>query len=186
MGQRAIVTPAGSRGFSLTELMMVVAFATTLMAMSVPIVSDIAQSTKLNEAARLVERELQNARLRAVNVNRPLRVRINCPSIGYIRTVEYIGTTADTSTNRCLASAYPFPAGDMDVMTKPNYDGPLRAIPPGATVATGTIEFEPNGTAMLVVSNTPQTITTSVSITVTRAGKSKTVTVNGAGKIQLQ
>jgi len=186
MGQRFSASLAGSRGFSLTELMIVVAFATALMAMTVPIVSDITQNAKLNEAARLVERELQDARLRAVNVNRPLRVRINCPSTGYIRTVEYIGTTADTSTNRCLASAYPFPAGDLDVMTKPNYDGPVRAMPPGATVATGTIEFEPNGTAMLVVSNTPQNITTSVSIAVTRAGKSKTVTVNGAGKIQVQ
>jgi len=93
MGQRSIHTPAGSLGFSLTELMIVVAFATTLMAMSIPIVSDISQSTKLNEAARLVERELQNARLKAVNVNRPLRVRLNCPSTGYIRTVELIGTT---------------------------------------------------------------------------------------------
>jgi len=117
MGQRSIFTTAGSRGFSLTELMVVVGVATTLMAMSVPIVSDITQSTKLNEAVRLVERELQDARLRAVNVNRPLRVRLNCPSSGYIRTVEYIGTTADSSSNRCLVSAYSFPADDHDLMT---------------------------------------------------------------------
>lgn len=186
MGQRFIFTTDGSRGFSLVELVMVIAFAAALMAISVPLVSDITQSSKLTEAARLVERELQDARLRAVNVNRPLRVRLNCPAAGYLRTVEYIGTTADTSSNRCLVSAYPYPAEDRDLMTKPNYDGPLRAIPAGATVATGTIEFEPNGTAMLVVSGTPQSITAGVGITVTRAGKSKTVTVNGAGKIQLQ
>src|SRR6476659_6305270 len=106
---------SSARGFSLTELMVVVAFATGLMAISLPILTDITQTTKLNEAARLVERELQNARLKAVNVNRPLRVRLNCPAVGYLRTVEVVGTAVDTASDRCLLTAYPFPASDTDV-----------------------------------------------------------------------
>jgi Tfp pilus assembly protein FimT len=63
----------GVRRVLLVELMIVVAFAGTLMAVSVPILRDISETSKLNEAVRTVERELQGARLRAVNVNRPLR-----------------------------------------------------------------------------------------------------------------
>lgn len=179
---------AASGGFSLVELMIVVAFAGTLMAISVPILSDISQTTKLNEAVRMVERELQGARLRAVNINRPLRVRLNCPAAGYLRTVEFIGggSTADNSSNRCVLSAYPFPAGDTDTMTKPNYDGPMEVIPTGATMTTAVLEFEPDGTTYNVVSGAQQPISTPVTITVTRNGKSRTVTVNGAGKILLQ
>jgi hypothetical protein len=70
-------------------------------------------------------------------------------------------------------------------MTKPNYDGPLRTLPTGSTVTSAIFEFEPDGTANMVVSGITQSIT-SETITVTRTGKSKTVTVNGAGKIQLQ
>jgi Tfp pilus assembly protein FimT len=174
-----------ARGFSLIELMIVVGFATVMMAISVPILTDISQTTKLNDAVRSVEWELQSARLRAVSLNRPLRVRFNCPANGYLRTVEVIGTTEDDSTNRCLLSAYPYPAGDTDLMTKPNYDGPMRTLPTGATVTSAVFEFEPDGTANMVVSGTTQSIT-SETITVTRNGKSKSVTVNGAGKIQLQ
>jgi type II secretory pathway pseudopilin PulG len=186
MGQRFNVWFGASGGFSLIELMIVVAFAATLMAISIPIVGDITQSAKLNEAVRGVEREIQDARLRAVNINRPLRVRLNCPSAGYFRTVEVIGGAADSSTNRCVLSAYPYPAADRDVMTKPNYDGPLHILPAGATVTSAVLEFEPDGTAYNVVSGTVQNISSPLTLVVARRGKSKSVTINGAGKIQLQ
>jgi prepilin-type N-terminal cleavage/methylation domain-containing protein len=186
MGPRFDFLRTTARGFSLTELMIVVAFGTTLMAISVPIVSDISRTAKLNEAVRSIERELQSARLRAVNLNRRLRVRLNCPASGYLRTVEVIGTADDSSTNRCLLSAYPYPAADTDLMTKPNYDGPIRTLPPGSTVTSAVFEFEPDGTVYKVVSGTPESIPSSETITITRGEKYKSVTVNGAGKIQLQ
>jgi prepilin-type N-terminal cleavage/methylation domain len=175
-----------SRGFSLTELMLVVALGGTLMAIAVPVAKDLTASTKLNEAARLVERELQDARLRAVSSNRSLRVRTNCPSTGYIRSVEVLGTAVDTASNRCAASAYPYPAADTDVVTRPNYDGPVRTIPNSATVTTIAIEFAPDGTARLVVNGVAQTMATEQTLTITRQSRSKTVKVNGAGKVQLQ
>jgi prepilin-type N-terminal cleavage/methylation domain-containing protein len=186
MGSRFNVLRVSARGFSLVELMIVVAFAATLMAISVPILTSISETTKLNEAVRSVERELQGARLRAVNINRPLRVRLNCPGAGYFRTVELIGTAADAASNRCQLSAYPYPAADTDMMTKPNYDGPLRTLPNAATVSTAILEFEPDGTAYDLASGTAESIVAPVTITVTRRGKSKLVTINGAGKIQLQ
>jgi hypothetical protein len=102
------------------------------------------------------------------------------------RTVEYVASPAvDDATNRCSDSAYPFPA-DSDVMTRPNFDGPVRLLPLGATVTSSILQFQPDGTAVTIVSDVVTPITVPVTITVTRKGKSKAITVNGAGKIQLQ
>jgi hypothetical protein len=48
------------------------------------------------------------------------------------------------------------------------------------------VQFSPDGTAAEVVTGVVTAIATPVQITITRDGKSKTVTVNNAGKIQLQ
>lgn len=173
------------RGFSLTELMLTIAVAGTLMAMAVPIMQDVTASTRLNESVRLVERELQDARLRAVSANRALRVRVNCPTVGQLRTVEVLGGAADSSPGRCSTTAYPFPP-DQDLITRPNYDGPLRPIPNAAEVTANDIQFMPDGTAQVVVTGAVQPIVGVESIVITRQGVSRTVTVNGAGKVQLQ
>jgi prepilin-type N-terminal cleavage/methylation domain-containing protein len=183
---------SAERGFSLVELMLVVAVAATLLTIAVPVMTDVSDSSKLNGAAREIERELQSARLKAVSTNRLLRVRLNCPGTGMYRTVEYVEPPfQNDAPNRCSDSAYPFPPEDNDIMIRPNYDGPVRVLPQGATV-TSTIstilQFQPDGTAVTIVSNvvTPIPTPPGVIITVTRKGKSKSITVNAAGKIQLQ
>jgi prepilin-type N-terminal cleavage/methylation domain-containing protein len=174
------------RGFTVSEMMLVVAAIATLSVMALPVMKDLTQSIKLNEAARLVEREMQDARLKAVSSNRVIRVRLNCPAIGYIRSVEVLGTAADSASNRCLTTAYPFPPPDDDIMTRPNFDGPVRTLPNGATVTNQVLQFSPDGTAATVITGVATAITTPVTVTISRDGKSKTVTVNNAGKIQLQ
>jgi prepilin-type N-terminal cleavage/methylation domain-containing protein len=173
------------RGFSLTELMLTVAVLGTVAAMSVPILTDLTADIKVNEAARMVERELQDARLRAVSANRALRARLNCPAAGYLRTVEVLNSVADAAANRCLLSAYPFPAADNNIVTRPNFDGPMRTLPEPATVSSYVIEFRPDGTAYNVVADVASTMATEVTITVTRYSKSRTLTVNGTGKVKL-
>ncbi len=174
------------RGFTVLEMMMVVSIIGVLAVVALPVMKDMTATMKLNESARMVERELQDARLRAVSVNSVIRVRLNCPSTGYIRSVEVIGSANDNATNRCMTSAYPFPPPDDDIMTRPNFDGPVRTLPNGATVSSGVIQFSPDGTAMSVVNGTPTTLTAPLTITISRQSKSKTVTVNNAGKVQLQ
>jgi prepilin-type N-terminal cleavage/methylation domain-containing protein len=178
-------TALNHRGFSLIELLMTVTVAATLLAIGVPALLDVSENSKLNAAGRELERELQGARLRAVTNNRLLRVRLNCPAAGYYRTVEVLGTAADSASNRCLPSAYPFPAPDTDLMTRPNFDGPVRVLPNRATVGDGVIEFRPDGTAHQVVNNVAQPIAAPLTLTVTRRNKTKQVTINGSGKIQI-
>jgi prepilin-type N-terminal cleavage/methylation domain-containing protein len=174
------------RGFTLPELMMVVALLGIIMGMALPVMTDMTASVKLGDATRMVERELQSARLKSVAVNRSLRVRLNCPAVGYLRTVEVLGTAADQATNRCLHSAYPFPPADTEMTTVPNFDGPVQTLTLGATVTSQILEFRSDGTAYEIVSNIAQPIATPVVVTITRLGKSKTVTINGTGKIQVQ
>src|SRR6476619_503963 len=166
------------RGFSVSELMMVVLMLGTLAAIAIPVMKDMTATLKLNEAARMVEREMQDARLKAVTSNRVIRVRLNCPATGYIRSVEVLGTAADNATNRCMTTPYPFPPADTDIGTRPNFDGPPRILPNGATVGNQVLQFSPDGTAAQVISGVPTAIATPVTITITRENKSKTVTVN--------
>ena len=175
-----------ARGFTVVEMLLVVTMIAVLAVIGLPVMKDMTQSIKLSEASRLVEREMQDARLRAVNSNRVIRVHLNCPTTGYIRSVEVLGTSADTAANRCMTSAYPFPPPDDDIGTRPNFDGPVRVLPLGATVTNQILQFSPDGTAAEVVSGVVTAIATPVTITITRDSKSKTVTVNSAGKIQLQ
>ena len=173
------------RGFTLIELMMTVAVAATLLAVGVPVLMDVTEGSKLNAAAREVERELQSARLKAVSVNRSLRVRLNCPAAGYLRTVEVLGTAADSAADRCLAP-YPVDTTLNGVLTRPFYDGPVRVLPNLATVTDAVVEFRSDGTAYRVVANVAQVMAAPLTLTVTRSGKSKAMTINGSGKIQYQ
>ena len=177
-----------SHGFSLTELMLTVAIGATIMGMAVPVMTDISATIKLNEAARMVERELQDARLRAVKSNRALRVRTNCPATGLLRTVEVLGTGADTAADRCLPGGpYPFPSdADSDLSTSPNYDGPVRVIPNLSAVPTVTYQFQPDGTVFSVAGTVVSRIAAEQTVTITRYGRTRTVSINGAGKIRLQ
>jgi prepilin-type N-terminal cleavage/methylation domain-containing protein len=178
--------PRAQAGFSLTELMLVVAFVGTIAAIAVPLTGDVTATIKLNDAARQDQRELAEARLRAVSSNRSLRVRTNCPSVGVVRTVEVVGIALiDDAANRCTHAAYPFPP-DNNLMTRPNYDGPMRPLPDGTTVTTVNLQFQPDGTVLNVVANVATALAAEQTVTISRLGRSRTVRVNAAGKIQLQ
>lgn len=173
-------------GFSLLELVMVMAIFGTLTAIAVPLMADFAESQRLSTATREVERELQSARLKAVSTNQRLWVRTNCPAVGQLRTTEFLGTFQDTVANRCDPAAFPFPAPDNDLTTVPNNDGPVRILSANTTVTTEVVEFRPDGTAREVVAGVPQPIAGTLNIVVTRFANSRTVTVNALGKVAIQ
>lgn len=180
-------TMRSERGFSINELMLTVAVAATLMAVAVPIMTDVSEGARFNASVRVVERELQSARMKAVNANTVLRVRTNCPSAGYIRTVEVVGNAGiDNAANRCDTTAYPYPPPDTELTTRPNHDGPARVLPEGTNVSDIVLQFSPDGTVAQVVSGVPQRIDGYAPVMVSHNYKYKTVTINGAGKIQLQ
>jgi prepilin-type N-terminal cleavage/methylation domain-containing protein len=188
----------GEVGFSLSELMMTVAVLATVAAIATPQIIDVVDSMRLGMAERDVERELQFARLKAVSANRPMRLRFDCPAAGQIRAVELIGTPkqpdandADNVTARCSEATYPYsPTGsDKSRLTRPNNDGPVRYLQKGTTfTAKKTLEFWPDGSVHADAGTGnpwPNIGTAGVTISLSRKGKTKNITVNGLGKIKM-
>ena len=181
-------------GFSLIELLMVTALVGIVSVIGLPLLGQISGTIELGEAARQVERELQSARMTAVSANQPVRVMFNCPVASQYRMVELIGTPAvpaagDGVVGRCSQTTYPFPAPDNNPITRPNNDGPLRYLPALVTITTSTtIEFWPDGSAHTNTGGTnpwPPIASPGTNIILTRSGKTKSILVNGIGKIQL-
>jgi prepilin-type N-terminal cleavage/methylation domain-containing protein len=189
-------------GFTFIELLAVVGLLGVVMAIAVPQIMDISASVKLGNAMREVEREMQTARLKSVTVNRPIRVRFNCPAAGQFRMVEMLGTpstplSADADSaaaTRCGLTGYPYPASDANPLTLPNHDGPVKLLPSQVSFGTAAaLEFWPdgsvhkaNGTAAPwpVIPSTGATITVRMqrnNVTTTR-----TISVNGIGRITIQ
>jgi type II secretory pathway pseudopilin PulG len=184
-----------SSGFTVVDMVFVMLIAGVLMAMAVPSVQNIRESIVLGEAQRSLTSELNQARLLAVSTNRVVRVRFNCPSARYFRTVELVGTPSkpapeDTAMNRCSTTAFPTPPPDQDPLTLPNHDGPPRKLDDRVSFGSvQTVEFWPDGTAHIDSTGTnpwPQIPTAGIALTVTKGTVVKTVTVNGLGKIQAQ
>lgn len=181
-------------GFSLIEVLIVVALVGIMSVVGLPLLGQMRGTIELGEAARGVERELQSARLTAVSANQPMRVQFNCPTAGQYRVVELIGTpsapnAADGTVGRCSTSTYPFPAPDNNPITRPNNDGALKTLPEQVTFTTvTTIEFWPDGSAHTNTGGTnpwPPIAAPGTTLILTRGTKTKSILVNGVGKIQL-
>lgn len=179
-------------GFTLIDTIATVAIAGTIAAIAVPIATNSFENQRLGIETRNVERELQSARLSAVATNRPIRVRFNCPTTRSYRRVELIGTITTPATDdadsraavRC-GTAFPYPATDTSPLTRPNNDGPIMQL--NQTVSftmSQSLEFWPNGTVHALLD--PNKLAAPVSITLTKGTNSKTIQVNGLGKINIQ
>jgi len=191
----------GSAGFTVMEQLMTLAIVGTISAIAIPAISNSVESQRLGTDVRAVEREIQLARLSAVSSNRPIRVRFNCPDVGYYRRVELIGSvnnpaTGDDADNkgavRCSTVNYKYPAADKDPLTRPNNDGPLMKINAKVTfTSTQTLEFWPNGTVHVATNAVagqpwPQLGSTPVNLILTKGSTNRTIVVNSLGKIQIQ
>jgi len=190
------------RGFTLLELMLVLAVLGVISAMAIPAVLNTTRQIKLAANARAVERELQGARMKAVRSNRAIRVRFNCPSTGQYRMVELLGTKQSPATDdddsrsavRCGYSAYPFPDTSQEFFSIPNNDGPIQTLQDGIGFGTDaqTVEFWPDGTAHVAAGGTqpwPMIPDDGIGITVFDIMHQSTVVtsigVNGLGKVTL-
>jgi type II secretory pathway pseudopilin PulG len=183
-------------GFSIVDLVVVVAIIAVISGITIPLMLGAIDRMRLGQSVREVERELQQAKQRAVGKGSVLRVHFNCPTAGEFRSVELIGTTsaplgADTaSATRCGITGYPFPAPDNNPLTRPNLDGPPRFLDRSVTFgAVQSIEFWSDGTAHYNNAGAnpwPMIPTAGIALTMVRSGKTASITVNGLGKVQLQ
>ncbi len=193
------MTAAGDvRGFTLLELLVVVALITIVAGMAVPAITSTSAQMRLANAARQVERELQTARMKAVRADRVMRVRFNCPATGEYRMVELLGTVRTPATDdddsraavRCGNASYPYPDTDPEFFAAPNNDGPIQTLLRDVAFSTvQTIDFWPDGTAHTMGATTPISgagVTLQVYDLTRGTSVNKSITVNGLGKVTLQ
>lgn len=182
------------RGFTLMELLVVVALLMVLMALVIPASMKMSEGMQLTAAARDVERELQSAHLKAVAANRAMRVLFNCPSAGRYRTVEVTGIVAvDGSGERCDDHAFPYPSSKDTNPNTPDRDGPVRQV--SSTIALAPenphlgFQFAPNGQTSQVVGGALQPIGAAgvvVTLQTAHSARRATVNVNGLGRIHIE
>ena len=177
-------------GFSLIDVLIVLALIGILSGIAVPLIGNLAESLKLGTNTREVERVLQEARLKSVTSNRPIRVRFNCPVAGEYRMVELIGSAVvpdpkDTAANRCQDTVYPYPAPDAEPLTRPNHDGPLMRLSQKVTFGTAkNLEFWPDGSVRQYDGANFVPFTTT-ELSLVKGNDVKKITVNGLGKVTL-
>jgi Tfp pilus assembly protein FimT len=183
--KRIVLSTRPSSGFSLVELLVVVAVAMIVMAVVVPSVTATMQSYALNSGTQVIASTVRSARLAAVSKNRQVRVLFNCPIAGQLRAVEVTGNAAiDNAVDRCSTTAYPYP--DPNPAAAPNIDGPLVVLPEGAqfgvfeSVLIGTdgrVTPENGCPAACAASAVPATVVLSNSHDI------RTITIFGSGQV---
>jgi prepilin-type N-terminal cleavage/methylation domain-containing protein len=180
-------------GFTLVELVVVVAVFGIMSAVAMPQLAGALESYRLGMVIREVERDLQAARVSAVTANRTVRVLFNCPVAGQFRRVEVLGEPGlpdgrDDLASRCNPTTFPYPALDQDPLTRPNLDGPLHYMAPGITFGGSSgFEFRPDGTTrsdafggMIAWADIP---VGGVTVTLTKNAKTRSIAVNGMGRV---
>jgi hypothetical protein len=173
---------------SMIEVMLTTLVMTVMSAIAVPAGKAALDSLELGNATRAVERELQTARLRAVSSNRPMRLKLNCPSDGNYRMVEVTGLAAtDGAASRCDESLYGYPGPRDNDPATPEHDGPLRRIGSKVDSLEGPeLQFSPDGTTRVVLSGVPTTMSGNATVRLDRDGAIEEITVNALGRITLE
>jgi len=190
-----------ARGFGLVDQLATLGIAATVAAIAIPTIVKTVSTQRIGIDLRNVEREMQLARISAIQSNRPIRMRFNCPAAGYYRRVELLGSvnnpiTGDDADNqgtrRCSYTYYPYPVADKDPMTRPNNDGPLQQLNSKISFSSvQTIEFWPNGTVHMMSGAQsgqplPQVGSTPVNIVLSDGSTTRLISVNSLGKMQFQ
>lgn len=176
-----------TKGFTLVELVLVIGILATVVGIAIPVTLGVNEGLRVGNATREVERELQGARIKAVSANRPMRVLFGCPVAGSYRMVEVMGTAIDTAGDRCNPTTYPFPSPRDGDPATPAHDGAVRTLLPDVTAAIGVrgLQFMPDGRAFVVTAASSTQFMTAggTSLTFTKGSHSRTINVNGLGRI---
>ncbi len=171
-------------GFTMIELLLVVAVGGTLSAVTVPAISGAMRRYRMNSATRMITAEIRAARFTAVARSRTMRVRFNCPGPGQFRVVEVVGNAAiDNAADRCSETAYPYP--DPNPAVAPNADGPVIWMTQGAAFgALQDLEISTRGRIQPLIGCPACAVAAPpASIGLTNGYETQTITVSASGMV---
>lgn len=166
-------------GFSLPEMLIIVAIVASVSAVAVPQLMSAAQRYRTTSGAREVASQIRAARLAAVTTNRQIIVRFNCPVARAYRFIEVTGDPA--IDNLALADRCAQAPPDADPATLPNADGQLSFLPETVTfTATQDLRIGTTGLVTPLAGGLPAVIG------VTNGAMVGQVTVSATGRVQVQ
>jgi len=105
------------RGFTLFELVVVVAMIATLSAIALPVLTESTNRNAVWTASEQIGSQIRQARLKAITRNQNFRVQFDCPAVGQYRILAVQDDPViDDDPDRCTQS-YEFDGG---VFVMPN------------------------------------------------------------------
>jgi len=87
------------RGFTLLEVLIVLAMIGIISAIALPVLSSSTERNAVWTASEQIGSQLRQARLKAITRNTPFRVVFDCPAVGQYRVLVVDGTIDDD--DRC-------------------------------------------------------------------------------------
>jgi prepilin-type N-terminal cleavage/methylation domain-containing protein len=156
------------RGFTLFELLVVMALITILTAVAIPTLSGSTARNSVWTASEQIGSQVRQARLKAISRNMSFKVRFDCPSTGQFRILQVTGVSAtDNASNRC--SLYQ------------TYDSGIYSLPSGVSIGTTPPLLTVNSRGVFSsTAGLPTTITVTYAAT---GSTSRTLTVSATGQI---
>lgn len=152
-----------ARGFTLFELLVVMALIGVISAIAIPTLSESSNRNAVWSASEQIGSQIRQARLKAVTRNTPFRVVFDCPADNQYRVLIVDGTINDA--DRC-----------SNTLT---HDSGVMVVPANVSFTDGLPALEVNGRGMYSIVGVgvlPLTITVQYANTHTR---DLTVSVTG-------
>lgn len=152
-------------GFTLVELLVVMAIVLLISAMAMPMARNSIRTYRLNAASSAISGAIQSTRYQSIMVGCPYTMQFTASSINYqIATQNITGTPPACATSYTnVGSAVPWSTS--------------KEISISADV---TLTFNPSGTVTSTQSGAPPTV-----LTINLGGMSKVLTVSGVGNVSV-
>jgi len=158
---------ANSRGFTILELVMVVAVLGIIAASAIPAMNNAVERNKVFTTSELVAAQFREARLAAITRNAPIRLRFNCAGGRAVRMLVVTGDPAiDNASDRC------------DI-TQPT-DGSPVYVPENVTLRASSPQVEIDGRGFV----TSIGGTMPLFLSVNNGSHTRIVSITGTGRVR--
>ena len=159
-----LIANRGTRGFSLVELMVVVAIVVTVACISLPIINTTLTNMRLGSAASSLAGAIQTTRYQAISIGCPFTLSVMPLSNSYqVATEPVSGIPPACGTAYVNGGLIPFSSSDISVNS------------------SQTLVLNPSGTVTTVGSTLPASFT----IILSNGAATKTVKVSGVGNVKV-